>query len=167
MLAGEVLFAEVLVTPTGVSKGCGYVILVYPLYGLLTSLSRIVEFASPEDAQRSVRELSEQSLLGRPVFIREVRTLAISVACSTNQHPSQDRENESRFGATPVPGKMGMAMAGQGMNAGPPPRPSAHNQAAGSPGNQLYVGNVSTSTLIVLSAAYVPFSYPIKPAGKT
>ncbi|KAL1673693.1 RNA-binding domain-containing protein [Schizophyllum commune] len=105
--AGEVLFAEVLVTPTGVSKGCG-----------------IVEFASPEDAQRSVRELSEQSLLGRPVFIRE------------------DRENESRFGATPVPGKMGMAMAGQGMNAGPPPRPSAHNQAAGSPGNQLYVGNL-------------------------
>ena len=86
MLAGEVLFAEVLVTPTGVSKGCGYVILVYPLYGVLTNLFRIVEFASPEDAQRSVRELSEQSLLGRPVFIREVRTLAISVAYSTNTH---------------------------------------------------------------------------------
>ncbi|KAF7334374.1 hypothetical protein MVEN_02266300 [Mycena venus] len=54
--AGEVLFAEVLVTPTGVSKGCG-----------------IVEFASQEDAQRAVRELSELPLLGRPVFIREVR----------------------------------------------------------------------------------------------
>ena len=26
MIAGEVLFAEVLVTATGVSKGCGYVI---------------------------------------------------------------------------------------------------------------------------------------------
>lgn len=25
LAAGEVLFAEVLVTPTGVSKGCGYV----------------------------------------------------------------------------------------------------------------------------------------------
>lgn len=36
------------------------------------SLSSIVEFASQEDAQRSVRELSEQMLLGRPVFIREV-----------------------------------------------------------------------------------------------
>ena len=34
----------------------------------------IVEFASQEDAQRSVRELSEQMLLGRPVFIREVRS---------------------------------------------------------------------------------------------
>lgn len=108
--AGEVLFAEVLVTPTGVSKGCG-----------------IVEFASQEDAQRSVRELSEQMLLSRPVFIRE------------------DRENESRFGATPVPGKIGMAMAGRGLHAAPPPRPPHHDyfgQAGSNPGNQLYVGNL-------------------------
>jgi RNA recognition motif-containing protein len=35
----------------------------------------IVEFASPEDAQRAVRELSEQALLGRPVFIREVSSI--------------------------------------------------------------------------------------------
>ncbi|KAI9062104.1 RNA-binding domain-containing protein [Trametes sanguinea] len=107
--AGEVLFAEVLVTPTGVSKGCG-----------------IVEYANPEDAQRAIRELSEQLLLGRPVFIRE------------------DRENESRFGATPVPGKIGMAMAGQGLTGAPPPRPASHNYFAGgsNPGNQLYVGNL-------------------------
>ncbi|KAJ6589160.1 hypothetical protein B0H19DRAFT_1014277 [Mycena capillaripes] len=107
--AGEVLFAEVLVTPTGVSKGCG-----------------IVEFASQEDAQRAVRELSEMSLLGRPVFIRE------------------DRETEARFGATPVPGKIGMAMAGQGLNAAPPPRPASHNYfgTQSNPGNQLYVGNL-------------------------
>ncbi|KIP06488.1 hypothetical protein PHLGIDRAFT_459960 [Phlebiopsis gigantea 11061_1 CR5-6] len=109
MLAGEVLFAEVLITPTGISKGCG-----------------IVEFASQEDAQRSIRELSEQPLLGRPVFIRE------------------DRENESRFGATPVPGKIGMAMAGQGLHAAPPPRPPHHNYfgSGSNPGNQLYVGNL-------------------------
>jgi RNA recognition motif-containing protein len=107
--AGEVLFAEVLVTPTGVSKGCG-----------------IVEFASQEDCQRAIRELSEQPLLGRPVFIRE------------------DRENEARFGATPVPGKMGMAMAGLGLNAAPPPRPPSHNYfgSGSNPGNQLYVGNL-------------------------
>ncbi|KAI0337219.1 RNA-binding domain-containing protein [Trametopsis cervina] len=107
--AGEVLFAEVLVTPTGVSKGCG-----------------IVEFASAEDAQRAVRELSEQAMLGRPVFIRE------------------DREHESRFGATPVPGKIGMAMAGQGLHAAPPPRPASHNYfgSGSNPGNQLYVGNL-------------------------
>ncbi|KAJ3574257.1 hypothetical protein NP233_g1895 [Leucocoprinus birnbaumii] len=109
LAAGEVLFAEVLVTPTGVSKGCG-----------------IVEFASQEDSQRAIRELSEQPLLGRPVFIRE------------------DRENEARFGATPVPGKIGMAMAGQGLNAAPPPRPASHNFFGGgqNPGNQLYVGNL-------------------------
>ncbi|KAI0628597.1 RNA-binding domain-containing protein [Trametes polyzona] len=106
--AGEVLFAEVLVTPTGVSKGCG-----------------IVEYANQEDAQRAIRELSEQLLLGRPVFIRE------------------DRELESRFGATPVPGKIGMAMAGQGLHAAPPPRPASHNFFGGqNPGNQLYVGNL-------------------------
>lgn len=109
LAAGEVLFAEVLVTPTGVSKGCG-----------------IVEFASQEDSQRAIRELSEQSLLGRPVFIRE------------------DRENEARFGATPVPGKIGMAMAGQGLHAAPPPRPPSHNffGTHNNPGNQLYVGNL-------------------------
>lgn len=107
--AGEVLFAEVLVTPTGVSKGCG-----------------IVEFSSPEDSQRAIRELSEQPLLGRPVFIRE------------------DRESEARFGATPVPGKIGMAMAGQGLHAVPPPRPPSHNYFGThqNPGNQLYVGNL-------------------------
>lgn len=106
--AGEVLFAEVLVTPTGVSKGCG-----------------LVEFASQEDSQRAIRELAEQPLLGRPVFIRE------------------DRENEARFGATPVPGKIGMAMAGQGLHAAPPPRPPSHNYyGAQNPGNQLYVGNL-------------------------
>jgi len=97
----------VLVTPTGISKGCG-----------------IVEFGSQEDSQRAIRELSEQPLLGRPVFIRE------------------DRENESRFGATPVPGKIGMAMAGQGLTVGPPPRPAYHNSFGQNPGNQLYVGNL-------------------------
>ncbi|QRW05411.1 RNA recognition motif protein [Ceratobasidium sp. AG-Ba] len=53
-LAGEVVFAEVLVTPTGVSKGCG-----------------IVEFSTHEEAQRAIRDLSETPLLGRPIFIRE------------------------------------------------------------------------------------------------
>ena len=57
----------------------------------------------------------------------------------------QDRENEARFGATPVPGKIGMAMVGQGLHAQPPPRPAAHNiyGSGQNPGSQLYVGNVS------------------------
>lgn len=73
LAAGEVLFAEVLVTPTSVSKGCGYVFFFKVFFRVgLNVLTRIVEFASQEDAQRAIRELSEQPLLGRPVFIREV-----------------------------------------------------------------------------------------------
>ena len=36
-----------------------------------------------------------------------------------------------------------MATAGQGLTAGPPPRPAYHNSFSQNPGNQLYVGNVS------------------------
>ena len=62
----------------------------------------------------------------------------------------QDREHESRFGATPVPGKIGMAMAGQGLHAAPPPRPASHNffGSGQNPGNQLYVGNVSNFQML-------------------
>ena len=45
-----------------------------PFRDVLTFNHRIVEFASQEDSQRAIRELSEQPLLGRPVFIREVRS---------------------------------------------------------------------------------------------
>ena len=120
--------------------------------------NRIVEFASQEDAQRSIRELSEQLLLGRPVFIREVSRRSGSSAHHDTDELHQDRENESRFGATPVPGKIGMAMAGQGLNAAPPPRPPSHNYFNHSnPGNQLYVGNVS---LVLSFLYYVTFVSP-------
>ena len=64
----------------------------------------------------------------------------------------QDRETEARFGASPVPGKIGMAMAGKGLNAQPPPCPASHNALGGGaqvPGNQLYVGNVCLSLKLV------------------
>ena len=51
----------------------------------------IVEFASPEDAQRAVRELSEVPLLGRPVFIREVRCPNGAVTELTNNLGSRKR----------------------------------------------------------------------------
>ena len=45
-----------------------------------------------------------------------------------------------------------MAMAGQGLNAAPPPRPPSHNHfgAQNNPGNQLYVGNVSFSLQLLV-----------------
>jgi len=32
----------------------------------------IVEYSSPDEAQKAIKELSDTPLLGRPVFIREV-----------------------------------------------------------------------------------------------
>jgi len=73
-LAGEVLFAEVLITPTGQSKGCGCAFLPHFLVKELTFCSpRLVEFATQEEAKTAIANLSESQLLGRPIFIREVR----------------------------------------------------------------------------------------------
>ncbi|CAG8464705.1 8445_t:CDS:10 [Paraglomus occultum] len=54
--AGEVVFADVLMQPNGMSKGCG-----------------VVEYRTPEDARRAIQTLNDTDLLGRPVFIREDR----------------------------------------------------------------------------------------------
>ena len=55
-----------------------------------------------------------------------------------------------------------MAMAGQGLNAAPPPRPPSHNHfgAQNNPGNQLYVGNVSFSYKFLALDHIDKFSYP-------
>ncbi|KAK2938966.1 RNA recognition motif domain [Fusarium oxysporum f. sp. vasinfectum] len=53
--AGEVLFADVLLLPNGMSKGCG-----------------IVEYATREQAQAAVATLSNQNLMGRLVYVREL-----------------------------------------------------------------------------------------------
>ncbi|KAF2835742.1 RNA-binding domain-containing protein [Patellaria atrata CBS 101060] len=54
--AGEVLFADVLLLPNGMSKGCG-----------------IVEYATREQAQNAINTLSNQNLMGRLVYVREDR----------------------------------------------------------------------------------------------
>lgn len=77
--AGNVVFSEIMMLPNGMSKGCGFVTLPFTL----TTLSKltldrcyqfcsVVEFSQPEEAQKAIRDLSDQQLLGRPVFIREV-----------------------------------------------------------------------------------------------
>ena len=78
-----------------------------------------------------------------------------------------DRENESRFGATPVPGKIGMAMAGQGLTVGPPPRPTYHNSFGSNPRNQLYVGNVSVSVNLSRHQSDCLCSCPTRLVGRT
>ncbi|KAJ3330467.1 hypothetical protein HDU93_000369, partial [Gonapodya sp. JEL0774] len=54
--AGEVLHADVLLQPGGRSKGCA-----------------VVEYSTPEEAQRAVSELTEKQLNGRAIFVREDR----------------------------------------------------------------------------------------------
>lgn len=56
MLAGELVYAEIMTSPQGVSKGCG-----------------IVEYRYEEDARRAIRRMHDLPLMGRKVFIREDR----------------------------------------------------------------------------------------------
>ncbi|KAF3939229.1 hypothetical protein ABW19_dt0200168 [Dactylella cylindrospora] len=56
--AGEVLFADVLLLPNGMSK---------------RDLYRIVEYATRDQAQNAVNTLSNQNLMGRLVYVREDR----------------------------------------------------------------------------------------------
>ncbi|GAB0136023.1 hypothetical protein EsDP_00004340 [Epichloe bromicola] len=106
--AGEVLFADVLLLPNGMSK-------------YLRCNHRIVEYATREQAQQAVAQLSNQNLMGRLVYVRE------------------DREAEPRFtGATGgnrggfSGGMPGGFNSNQGGYGGPP--------CAG--GRQIYVANL-------------------------
>ncbi|KAI8812370.1 hypothetical protein BJ742DRAFT_673974 [Cladochytrium replicatum] len=94
--AGEVVYADVLTQPSGRSKGCG-----------------VVEYSTPEEAQRAIRELNDTQLLNRPVFIRE------------------DRETEAKFGANPP------------RSRGPPPSGGHYSGAgADTAGRQIFIGNL-------------------------
>ncbi len=47
----------------------------------LYSLLRVVEFSQPEEAQKAIRELTDQTLLGRPIFVREVSMNKLVLSC--------------------------------------------------------------------------------------
>ncbi|KAF4512140.1 hypothetical protein G6O67_001318 [Ophiocordyceps sinensis] len=100
--AGEVLFADVLLLPNGMSK-----------------VRLIVEYATREQAQQAVAQLSNQNLMGRLVYVRE------------------DREAEPRFiGATAGNrGGFGGGMPG-GFN------PGYGGASGGGGGRQIYVTNI-------------------------
>ncbi|KAL9053265.1 MAG: hypothetical protein Q9162_004873 [Coniocarpon cinnabarinum] len=53
--AGDVIFSDVLLLPNGMSKGCG-----------------IVEYATRDQAQNAINTLSNQNLMGRLVYVREL-----------------------------------------------------------------------------------------------
>ncbi|KAM0755102.1 RNA-binding domain-containing protein [Meredithblackwellia eburnea MCA 4105] len=68
--------------PNGMSKGCG-----------------VVEYSTPDEAQKAIRELNDQTLLGRPLFIRE------------------DREDDARYGSAAISGRAGYTGPGAFMGA--------------------------------------------------
>lgn len=110
--AGEVLFADVLLLPNGMSKGCG-----------------IVEYATREQAQQAVAQLSNQNLMGRLVYVRE------------------DREAEPRFiGATA--GNRGGFGGGMPGGGGGGFNPGYGGGAPGGGGRQIYVANVCSSPIL-------------------
>ena len=80
----------------------------------------VVEFSQPEEAQRAIRELNDQQLLGRPLFIREVRGAFLSPSPSSPSGLSasrpcrsrpltrpQDREESAKYGAAAISGRAG------------------------------------------------------------
>ncbi|KAI9310910.1 hypothetical protein BX666DRAFT_2032401 [Dichotomocladium elegans] len=74
--AGTVLNADVLVTPSGKSKGCG-----------------VVEYSRSEYAERAIRTLNRVDFMGRPVFVREDR----EVEPKTPKDPRDAPEDQKLF----------------------------------------------------------------------
>ncbi|PHH78141.1 hypothetical protein CDD82_3193 [Ophiocordyceps australis] len=99
--AGEVIFADVLLLPNGMSKGCG-----------------IVEYATRDQAQQAVTQLSNQNLMGRLVYVRE------------------DREAEPRFIGSSGGNRGGFGNSMTGFNH------AYSGTATSAGGRQVYVANL-------------------------
>ena len=109
----------------------------------------IVEYATREQAQNAVATLSNQNLMGRLIYVREVSfpTLQTSARVVAKIN-GQDREAEPRFGP-PGAARGGGFMGGPG---GPPPFAGGHGGhggfntgMAGGGGRQIYVSNVCSN----------------------
>ncbi|KAK9457021.1 RNA-binding domain-containing protein [Dipodascopsis uninucleata] len=114
--AGDVVFADVLTLPNGMSKGCG-----------------IVEYATREQAEHAINTLSNQPLMGRVIYVREDR--------EASMHPV----SQSMHSMYPSGGHgsgRGSFIPGGGRMAHPPSSGPMVNVA---PGTQLYVGNLPYS----------------------
>lgn len=97
-------------------------------------MRRIVEYATRDQAQNAVNSLSNQNLMGRLVYVREVFLFVPLGSWRRMQITDlpQDREAEPRFtGGPPRGGGLGGGFGG-GFGGG-----------AGAAGRQLYVNNVS------------------------
>jgi hypothetical protein len=106
-------------------------------------LRSIVEYATREQAQQAVNTLSNQNLMGRLVYVREVCYLFSHFPLLMSLiFVKQDREAEPRFTGPPA--------AGRGGYEGPPGRGGfggggfggGMGAGGGGGGRQIYVSNV-------------------------
>lgn len=124
----------------------------------IPALRSIIEFATRDDAQRAITEFTDKTLLGRPIFIREVRSPSPPRGSSFYQVMClpefpilfrQDREQEARFGAPPSMGRAammgghgGMGGFGGGGYGGGFQGGGGFGGSFGGGSNQIYIGNV-------------------------
>lgn len=113
-----------------------------------------MEYATREQAQNAVSTLSNQNLMGRLVYVREVSQLHTSSLQNDETNAPQDREPEPRFnapggrggfgGGAGGPGGMGGGYSG-GYGGG------GGGMGGGMGGNdrQLYVSNVGSMPFIL------------------
>ncbi|KAI5776834.1 hypothetical protein EDC01DRAFT_761515 [Geopyxis carbonaria] len=132
--AGEVLFADVLLLPNGMSKvgstndaGFWFISFVGFLWdAVIDGVGHwIVEYATRDQAQTAVNTLSNQNLMGRLVYVRE------------------DREAEPRFNGQPsARGPYGGGSGGPGFGYGGNAPGGAAPGGIGASGRQIYVSNL-------------------------
>ncbi|KAB8293187.1 hypothetical protein EYC80_007530 [Monilinia laxa] len=111
--AGEVLFADVLLLPNGMSKVGAYT---------------IVEYATREQAQQAVNTLSNQNLMGRLVYVREDRE-------AEPRFTGTPAGGRGGYEGNGPPGGRGGFGGGFGGGMGP-------GGGAGGGGRQIYVSNL-------------------------
>ncbi|KAK9368739.1 hypothetical protein V1509DRAFT_622649 [Lipomyces kononenkoae] len=116
--AGEVVFADVLTLPNGMSKGCG-----------------IVEYATVDQAQNAIATLTNQELNGRVIYVREDREAATH---------GRGGPPAGRFGGRDG-GFGGYSNAPMPYQGGGDEFQEASAGAGVSAGNQLHVGNLPYS----------------------
>jgi len=109
---------------------------------MLTSGS-IVEYATREQAQHAIATLSNQNLMGRLIYVREVRSSTTTGSRFSRLTSTQDRESEPRFGP---PGGIPRGGYSGGMGGG------AYGgfNPMGTAGRQLYVSNVRIVHLLLV-----------------
>ena len=124
-VAGEVIFADVVTSPTGRSKGFG-----------------VVEYSTREEAENAIATLTNQELMGRAVFVREDReTTTVSSPPRpappppSSQSPSSSRQPVAVYSG-PAPPPHHDSVAAHQMAKMPAPKEA---------GAQLFVSNIPYS----------------------